>query len=210
MNRKQSHLIGILIVGLVLASAYVVWSRHSWSSSQSFRVVVRGSTKSNDHIRISGGNLVVVAPEPGMFFGTVRRPGESEQFTYLILFEYGHSAKFESHHVMKSICTSEGRVAETRNSLELNGKQIEADYRLKMTESLSAVEQESLTIGGKTVDVSLGRVFLVDLSDERQEYSQRRIELPVIDSELETTEDVERLAETVKTILNRDAGSHFR
>jgi hypothetical protein len=88
MKRRYFFVIGLLSVCMLLLFGVVGWMWYSRMSPQAFRVVALGSTKSNDRIKLSGGNLVVVAPRPGLLFGTVKRPGEEEHFTYVIQFPH--------------------------------------------------------------------------------------------------------------------------
>jgi len=53
--------------------------------------------------------------------------------------------------------------------------------------------------------VSSGHVFLIDLTGETPVYRQKEVELPAIPSKLESTEDLERLAEAIqKTLGSKD------
>jgi hypothetical protein len=195
-------LLGILFIGLVLVAG-TGWWWYARAQSQPFRIVVRGSSSSSDNLGVSGGNLVVIAPKPGVFFGTVRKPGSQEQVTYLILFRYGRPRSDSSGRGIHSHCTSDGRKAETTDAIELDGKRVEAAYRIELDEKHTAVANESLTIGGKSVDVTAGQVFLIDLAAETPAYQQKKAELPAVPSKLESMQDVEQLAEAIRRSLER-------
>jgi hypothetical protein len=197
MATRRKLLLGLLVLGLVLVAG-TGWWWYSRSLSPPPKIVMRGSSGSSEHLSVSGGNLVVVVPKPGLFFGTVRKPGGQEQFTYLILFRYSHPQSGGSGRGIQFHCTSDGRSAETKNAIELDGRQIEAVYRIELSETLTAVAKESLTIDGKGQDMASGQVFLIDLTAETPNYRQKKVELPAIPSKLESAEDVERLAEAIR------------
>jgi hypothetical protein len=194
---RRIVLLGLLVLGVAFLLG-VGWWWYAPPRSPPFKIVLQGSSGSSENLAISGGNLVVVGPKPGIFFGTVRTPGSQEQFTYVILFKYGHSI---SSHGIRFHCTSDIKTAETQDVIELDGKRIEAFYRVELDESLSAVANETLTIGGKSKDMTSGQVFLIDLTADEPTYEQKKVELPAIQSKLETTEDVERLVGAIRKSL---------
>ena len=201
MTHRRKLLLGLLTIGLVLVAG-AGWWWYAQSLPLPFKIVARGSRSFSGNLGVSGGSLVVVAPKPGIYFGTVRKPGGPEQFTYLILFRYGRPKSQGSSRGIESRCTSDSRgTAETKDAIELDGKRIEAAYRIELNETLTAVANESLAIGEKSVDMTAGRVFLIDLTAETPTYQQKNVELPAIPSQLESTEDVERLAEAIRKSL---------
>jgi hypothetical protein len=204
MTHRRKVLLGILFIGLVLAAG-TGWWLYARSQSPSLKIVMRGASSSSNNLSVSGGNLVVVAPKPGVFFGTVQAPGRQEQFTYLILFRYGRPASNGSNRGIEVHCTSDGRKAETRDAIELDGKRIEVAYHIELDEKQTAIEKERLTIGGRSMDMTADQVFLIDLATETPTYQQKKVELPAIPSKLESMQDVEQLAETIRSSLeNQD------
>jgi hypothetical protein len=199
---KRAHV--LLIIGLVLAAGAGWWGYQKFQSLP-FKIVLRGSGGTSGPLGVSGGHLVVVTPRPGVFFGTVTRPGSPEEFTYLILFRYGPSGSEGSSRRILFDCSSEGRKAETKDSIEFDGKRLEAAYRIDLGETPAAPASEALEIGGKSVDMAAGRLFLIDFASEAPAYRQKKVDLPAIPFKLQTTEDVERLAESVrKSLEGRD------
>ncbi len=158
----------------------------------------------SEGFHISSRTLVIVPPKPGVLFGTVRKPGSQEEFTYLMLFRYGRRLRGYGGIIsrdMKLLCTFDGTVAETNDRFTVNGKPIEASYRLELNEARTAVANESLTIGGERADIAAGRVFLIDLTVESPVYQQMKVELPAIPARLETRDDAERAAEAIRESL---------
>ncbi len=201
MKKRTTILIGLAAVVLLLGGGVGWWVAQSTATP--FKLVLRGSRSTSDKLAISGGNLVVVAPQPGILFGTVTKPAGAEEFTYLVLFRYGLPRSDGSERGLRFQCGSDGQTAETSNTIELNGKRIEASYRIELDEERAAVASEKLTVGGQQRDPAAGLVFLIDLSEEAPIYHQKRVELPEISGALETPQDVERLAETIRASLAR-------
>jgi hypothetical protein len=161
-------------------------------------MVMRGSSSYSNTLGVSSGNLLVVAPKPGVFFGTVTKPGSQEQFTYLILFRYNIPKEFPS---LQSHCTTDGTKAESTDLIEVDGKRIEAGYRIELNGKDASVVSEDLALGGKNVDMGSGQVFLVDLTSETPVYRQKKVQLPAIPSKLDSTQDVEQLVNTIRKNL---------
>jgi hypothetical protein len=200
MTHRRKLLIGFLLIGLVPVGG-AGWWWYTRSQSPPFKAVLRGSTASSGNLGVSGGNLVVVPPVPGVFFGTVKKPDTPEQFTYVILFRYGRSRTELSNSGIQFHCTSSGGKADTKDAIELNGRRIDAAYHIELNPEQTAVASEHLTIGGKSVDMTAGQVFLIDLTAETPTYHQKKVELPAIPSKLESTKDVEQLAEAIRKSL---------
>lgn len=162
----------------------------------------------SEGFHISSRTLIVVPPKPGVLFSTVRKPGKREQFTYLILFRYGRRLRSYGGIISrdrKLLCTFDGTVAETNDRFKVNGKPIEASYRIELNETRTAVANESLTIGGERVDIEAGQVFLIDLTVQSPGYRQMKVELPAIPSKLGSEEAAERVAEAIRRGLeNQD------
>jgi hypothetical protein len=197
MTHRRLLLLGLLFLGLVSIGG-AGWWWYSRPRSPPFKIVVRGARASSGNLGVSDGNLVVIAPKPGVLFGTVSKPGNQEQVTYLILFRYGRPGANQGTNFHSS---SNGRMAEAAITIELDGKRIEAAYRIELNQEQTAVANESLAIGGKSVDMTSGQVFLIDLTAETPVYQQKKVELPAIPSTLDSLEDVEQLADAIRKSL---------
>jgi hypothetical protein len=196
MTHRRKLLLGFLFLGLVVVAGAGWWW---YTQTLSLPILLQSSRCSSDDLGVSGGN-VIVAPKPGVLFGTVRKPGSQEEFTYLILFRYGRPRPHGSNQGQFH-CTSDGTKAETRHAIELDGKRIEAAYRAELNQTRTAVAKESLTIGGKSVDMTSGQVFLIDLAAETPAYQQKKVQLPALPSQPESMQDVEQLAEAIRKSL---------
>jgi len=204
MLQRRKILLGLLLLGLVVGAS-AGWLCYAQTQSPAYKKVMRGSRVTSDTLGVSSGNLVLVAPRPGVFFGTVTKPGSQEQMTFLLLFRDGRPWADSSGQVFQSHCTSDGKFAETKDVLELGGKRFEAEYRVELNQAGTAVAEEHLLLGGKRIDLAAGSVFLVDLTAKTLTYQQQKVELPAIPSPLESPEDVERLVETIRSDLIRQS-----
>ena len=198
MPHRTKLLLGFLLIGLVLVAGAGWWL---YAQSKLSPFSVQSARTSSGNLTVSGGNLLIVAPKASVLFGTVKTPEGNERFAYLILFKYprakaagpGQDAQFQ--------CTSDGRNAEATHAIALEGKRIEATYRIELNQDLTTVAKESLSLGGKSVDLASGRVFLIDLTAEMPAYQQREVELPAVPVKPESMQDVERLVELIRKAL---------
>jgi hypothetical protein len=196
MTHRRKLLLGLLFLGLVVVAG-AGW----WWYTRPFKIILGGCRGSSDNLSVSCGHRVVVGPKPGVLFGTVRKPGRQEEFTYVILVRHGRPSSDGSNQGSRVYCTSDGSKAETKDEIELEGKRIEAAYRIELNQTRTAVATESLAIGGKSVDITSGQVFLIDLTAETPADQQKKVELPVIPSQWESPQDIEQLAEAIRKSL---------
>jgi hypothetical protein len=207
MTHRRTILRWLLLIGLICVAGWVWFNRFH---SPAFTIVEVGSRLTSDHLEISSDTIVVNPPKPGVVFATVKKPEANEEFTYVILVKYGRRITSYATYIkpigrgrdpLHSKLEQFGRWAETGTGFELNGKPIEASYRVELNETRTAVASESLTIAGKPVDMTAGQVFLIDLTAESPGYQQMKVELPAIPSNLATKEDAERAAEAIRKSL---------
>jgi hypothetical protein len=103
----------------------------------------------------SGGHLVVHPGKPGVMFGTVTKPKDSPQLTYVILFKLPPTTN-QSSLALDGHARSEGGVEEVKSVCTINGKRIEATAKYELNAERTAVTKEKLTLGGKEVDPAAG------------------------------------------------------
>jgi hypothetical protein len=144
---------------------------------------------------VSGGHLVAHPGKPGVMFGTLTKPKDSPQLTYVILFKLPPTTN-ESSLGLGGHTRSEGG-AEVKSVYTINGKRIEATANYELNAERTAVAKETLTVGGKEVDPGAGRVFVLDLTAASPTYQQKKIALPDVVPKIEETADVERYAEVL-------------
>ncbi len=202
MSMSRKLLLGFVVFGLVLAvGAGAAYWWFAQQQQQPIKITILGSKTSDQYCSITSGHLVVNAPQPGMVIGTVTKPGNSEQITYVILFRYSLAQGAVASQGYNCYCNMDGKTAVGKNSIELGDKRLSAEFRMELNETKTAVVSEQLTIGGKPRDMNEGQVFLIDLAAEGSEYQQQKVELDAIPFKLDSTNTVEQFAETLRQNL---------
>ena len=211
MTNRHKHFRLLFLFGLLLLAGWVWWSTRL--PTPPWKIVEVGVRLTSDSLDISR-TLVVVPPKLGVLFSTVRKPGRQEEFAYLIVFRYGprltsYSELGPNRPSPRVMLEQFGNWAEATANFELNGKRIDASYHADLNETHSAVANETLRINGRDVDMRSGRLFLIDLTAELPVYQQINIDLQAPPSKLETREDAERAAETIRQTL-KSQGSEIK
>ena len=166
-----------------------------------------GIRLTSEPLDISSRTVVVVPPKPGVVFSTVKKPGVPEQFTFIVLIDYGRrltsyaTSGLVQQRTPPTRLEALGSWGQAAPDIVLNGKPIEVGYRVELDASRSAVKTESLMIDGHEVDILDGQVVLVDLTEEEPVYRQVKVELPTPPVEFETEEDAERAVASIVRYL---------
>ena len=168
----------------------------------------RGSRGRSDDLSISGGNLKAHEGRPGVFFGTVKTPGGSERFSYLVVFKHGRAQSGVARFSQDSSSTCSGREGSANNTIVLNGETIQAKHQIQL-DDMGNVATEVLEIGGKLVDVKAGRLFLIDLTARSPAYEQRDVEISVDISSLEFQQDMRSVAGKLLEALKSEITDEF-
>ena len=102
--------------------------------------------------------------------------------------------------------SGEGRKQESHVVITINGKRIEARYEVEWNESYKEVTRDALAVGGQSKELNAGKVFLVDLAGPAPAYRQKNLKPMPSVTPLESSADVERLAEALlRSLENQDA-----
>jgi hypothetical protein len=169
---------------------------------------MRGGRSFFGNVGVSGGNLFLVSGKPAVLFGTVTKPGAEEEFCYVLVVRHALSAADLAGlgSPMEIGTSGEGRKQESRGVVTIHGKRIEARYEVEWNETFTEVTREALAVGGQSKELNTGKVFLVDLAGQAPVYIQKNLKpMPSI-TPLESSADVERLAEALfRSLENQDA-----
>ena len=194
----------ILIVGILLSWMY------GRRQTAPFELAMRGSSSSSGQLAISGANIFVHAGEPGIIFGTVRKPDKQTHFTYVIVVKYDASIA-ENLRGFETQCSNVGRNAGTTDVINFDGTKIEATYALRMDESLHETESEFVSVAPFFENTTPGQVYLLDTTQSK--IKMKHIEdapWPAISFEIETTEDVRRMASLLLDSLSDQTQQFLR
>jgi hypothetical protein len=200
--QSKPFLTMLAIVSILLVGGVWLWFVRIQSPAFRF-VMVGGRNSVSNGFGISSGNVVAVAGRPAVLFGTVTEPGASERFTYLIFFKFKISPPYEDNPLsgLDFHCSSNGEKAEAQDGFVINGKRVEVAYRIELDKLRGGPPIETLEVGGMSVDVAAGKVFLVDLTNGPPVYRQRAVSLPPGFPKLEKTADVERFVDELRQSL---------
>ena len=207
LKRRHFLVVGLLVLLAALAvGAGVLWFARNRSGS--YRIIMRGGRSSFGTVGITGGSLFLVSGKPAVLFGTVTKPGAQEEFCFVLVLRHTLSAADLAGlgPPMDLIASGEGRKQESRGAITINGKRIEAHYEVEWNETYTEVAREALKAGGQSKELNAGKVFLVDLAGQAPVYLQKNLKpMPTV-TPLESSADVERLAEALlRSLESQDA-----
>jgi hypothetical protein len=137
-------------------------------------VILAPTGSKSDQFEVQAGGLVLREGEAGAAFGTVRVGKGKRQFTYFLV------VKHDLGKAEKTDFTEEANADDTdgdsKQILSLDGRSVEVVYKVRV-ESGKKV-RETLTVNRKPIDLSKGRVLLVDLTAATPRWEQRKSDLP--------------------------------
>jgi hypothetical protein len=207
LKRRRFLVLGVVVLlGALAVGAGALWFARN--RTHSYRIIMRGGRSFLGNFGISGGNLFLVSGKPAVLFGTVTKPGAQEELTYVLVFRHTLSAADLALFgpPMNLGTSGEGRKRESRDSITINGKRIEARYEVDWNETYTEVTREALAVGGQSKELNAGKVFLVDLAGQAPVYTQKNLKLTSSVAPLESPADVERLAEAIlRSLESQDA-----
>jgi len=205
LKRRRFLVLGLLVLLAVLfVGAGVLW--YARNRTGSYNIIMRGGRSFFGDVGVSGGNLFLVSGKPAVLFGTVTKPGAEEEFCYVLVFRPHSAADLAAMPPFDLGTSGEGRKQESRGVVTIHGKRIEARYEVEWNETFTEVTREALSVGGQSQELNAGKVFLVDLAGQAPVYLQKNLKpMPTV-TPLESSADVERLAEALlRSLENQDA-----
>jgi hypothetical protein len=139
--------------------------------------VIQGTSGSrSDALEIHSGGLVLREGSAGAAFGTVRAGTGKRQLSYFLVIK--HHLGGEGKSDFNEETTVESVEGESKQSLTIDGKSVQVEYKVKVDSVSKQPSRETLTVNRKPVDVARGRVLLVDLTVSPPKWEQRKLSLP--------------------------------
>jgi hypothetical protein len=206
LKRRRFLVLGLLVLlAALFVGAGVLWFARNPPGS--YRIIMRGGRSFFGNVGVSGGNLFLVSGKPAVLFSTVTKPGAEEEFCYVLVFRPLSAADLAGLGPPMDLGTSgERRKKESRAIVTIHGKRIEARYEVEWNETFTEVTREALAVGGQSKELNTGKVFLVDLAGQAPVYIQKNLKPMPSVTPLESSADVERLAEALfRSLENQDA-----
>jgi hypothetical protein len=134
------------------------------------------------------------SPRVDVFFGTVTPPGSPTEFLYLVL--YKHTLRKSSFgDVGTHLNTTSNGDVDIIDGLAVDGVAAKLSARLDADPKTGKLTRQEYTFNGQKIDVSRGRLFLVDLTVSPAKWQQVNVELPLGLPEKIDRETVRRVAE---------------
>ncbi len=170
---------------------------------ESSSMVGGGAAGASNDLWVSAGSQWIVEGQPGVVFGMLKAPNTARRFTYFVVFKHDFPASSCS---APSSVSGGGREFTSIQEIEVSGKKLQivhkADFEPQETPDL----KESFEVDGKPIDLSGGRVFLVDLTAEPPGIKQRDVDLPEeLPDPTSSVKTVETLArQTLAAIREQD------
>lgn len=163
--------------------------------------VVNGTSGArSDCLDLQAGGLVVREGEVGSAFGTYQLPKGKRQLTYFVLVKHRLAAGNPLTWVDETTARDDG--GSSKSTLTQEDRTLQLDYQLTL-ESTKKVGREALVVNGKPVDLSRGRVLLVDLTVSPPRVEQRKVDLPAEVASAATKRAAEELARQVIAALEK-------
>ena len=137
--------------------------------------VIHGTTAvRSGAIELHTGGIVVREGEAGVAFGSVRMARGKRIPAYVLILDHRLGGEGKSR--FDDSASAEDDKAEAKQTITIDGHTLALVYRVALEARKPAVE--SLTLEGKVIDLSRGRVFLVDMKSSPPRWEQRKVELP--------------------------------
>ena len=177
------------------------------ATKPTYKTTAVGSRTGGQDLSASSGNLVAHEGKPGVFFGTLKTPGAKERISYFVVFK--HELALSDGFSLSQDGNSSGssRQVSSDHSVVVNGKTIHARHNVALGEDNEVAED--LELDGEKVDLDAGRIFLIDLTTDSPMFEQLDVDISTDISQLESSEDVERIAQKMLNGLKLEVPEFF-
>lgn len=158
--------------------------------------VIQGTTGARSaSLELHAGGLVARQGEAGATFGTLQAGKAKRQVNYFLLFKHRLSPTMPAE--VSEETTADGDTGSSKQSVAIDDKSLQLEYQVQLDATTKKVTRETLTLNKKPVDLSRGRVLLVDLTVNPPRWEQRKIDLLAEVGETTSKKDAEELIRKV-------------
>lgn len=165
-------------------------------------LIIAGGSGESDGFWISGPSLYLRRDTPAVTVAMVRSPGQEMGYAYVLIVKGDEKRKVLAGFESKSQVL--GSIASSGGFIEIANRKASVDYRAQFDPAVKNALREELFINGKTLDLSKGRVVLVDLSTDNVTFTQTVVELPKSPTWPTQTPQVEVQAKMMLEHLRRE------
>ena len=164
--------------------------------------IFAGGTAESDGLWISGPSLLLRKNTPAVLAAMVKAPGKDRAYSYLLIVKGDEQRKSPAN--FSNRCRISRPVAESGGSLEIATRKVAFVYKAELDRTEPPTLKETFSVNGKTLDVSRGRVVLIDLTGDGVSMKQTVASLPASQTFPEKTEEVESQAKKLLDQLRRE------
>jgi hypothetical protein len=179
----------VLLLGAVGAAGWYGW-RHA--TARPWHIAIVGPRVSNNDLEICPGVIVASSEIPPVLYGVSRRGPSSRELAYVMLLKLPRTIP----HALAPEASAQADIRRARSFLSVTFDRVS----FRVTYEIDAqTKSEVVTVCGKDVDLSKGRVFLVDLSGPAATVEQLGVPLPAVSCNLEDDAAQQRDAKAIVT-----------
>lgn len=187
----------VLILALICSSVWFALYLKSIMSVPPIKLALSGSGTRISTFQITNGNLFVETPQPAVIFGTLQKGEKEFEFVYIIVVKYPLKKSDKNENKLEFSGGANGRIAECKDAIEVNGQRIETRYRIELNEAKTQIDKEELSLNGQSIQPGSNLVFLYDLSAVNPVLLPLPIERPRLTHSVRSTSDVEQIGRSI-------------
>jgi hypothetical protein len=162
---------------VIAASSVIADEKPGFRTISSSGQTSAGSGKSG--YGVSAASLLSVDGRPIVCYGITKAKGEDEKYAYFIVFKSPPETRKQVEFLMGGRTSMADKIEATESpTVVLGDRKWKFRYKLDANGDLTKVTTETITIDGKENKTSDGRVFLVDLTQDKPTCQALKIEPP--------------------------------
>lgn len=182
---------------ILIAIAGVIAVTGCIRTSPSKMVLGEGEVTSKK-LSVTTGNFILKEGQPGIAFAFATKPGQTKEFTYLMVF----NCDFPNGGVTTG-GNSSGSTADTFHTIKAFGNECKVEYHVGLSSDSKTVDLETTLIADARYDPSKGKLFLIDMKTMPPTVTQLKLQLPSQIPNLEQTDSVEKFGQNTLNELRK-------
>ena len=167
ISRMSASDLGLITAVLLVAG--VCYFSDSWTDGPE-HFISGGAGVGGDDWYVTSGGTYVMEDEPGVLFGMVEAPNGDRSLSYVVLFLHDRSELTQASSAQNASLQFDGRSATIRDGISIDGKTFAINLEMEM--EAQDIKSTRININGESIDPSMGRLFLVDLTSDDVSWHQ--------------------------------------
>lgn len=165
-----------------------------------------GGGVEGDGFSIQAGSIYLAVGEPGILAGATKKRISEYELFYLIVFKHKATDGSQVNHSAQTESSDGGSFhSKLEQSLEMHGQKLLLNKAFEIDTATGMVKSEEATINGQKVDLSKGRLFLVDFTGDKLTWKQVNGKLPTKVGSLGDLDGVRKLAKQVREEMPKES-----